>query len=266
MSESVALEVPSQQSLVDPAQRILDDAGALVIDSPAMLDFAASELKAIKAKANALEEQRKVITKPLDEAKSRVMDLFRGPLDLLGQAEAKLKRGILTYNEAERKKRDEAQRLADEAARKERQRLEEQARRERERADAEAAALRQRAAEAEAAGKAAEAARLAARADAKVETATANADALQAAAQAMPTSVVIPAAPKAAGTSTAVLYSAEISDMVAFAAFVAANPMYAACLKADPTVLNGHARALRDAFAFPGCKLVKTETLRSRAA
>lgn len=106
------------------AKAILEVAQSYVIDSPEMATAAAEELGSIKAKAKQLDELRKSMTRPLDEAKDRIMDLFRGPQDLLAKAETTIKGAISTWQAEERRKADEARRAAEEAARKERERLE----------------------------------------------------------------------------------------------------------------------------------------------
>jgi len=95
----------------------LRTAQALKIDSTEMAEIAADDLGRIKAKVNALDVQRKSMTKPLDEAKSRIMELFRAPIDTLQKAEAAIKGSILDWNRreqerinAERRKHEEEQR------------------------------------------------------------------------------------------------------------------------------------------------------------
>lgn len=81
------------------------------------------ELKQIKSLANALELERKSATKPLDEAKKKIMDWFRLPSERLAIAEATRKRAMIIYQqEQEKKRREEEARLA-ELQRKEAERL-----------------------------------------------------------------------------------------------------------------------------------------------
>lgn len=54
-------------------------------------------LKALKAASKSIDERRKKITKPLDDAKREVMALFKPILDLYGQAEAAVKRKLADY-------------------------------------------------------------------------------------------------------------------------------------------------------------------------
>jgi chromosome segregation ATPase len=99
----------------------------------------AEELKRIKGQQQILEDRRFAITRPMDAAKKAVMDFFRPFSDRLDDAEIHVKRALTGYA-------TEQKRIADEAARIERQRQEKEARRLREEAKAadEAAAKKER--------------------------------------------------------------------------------------------------------------------------
>ncbi len=99
----------------------------------------AEELKRIKQQQQILEDRRFAITRPMDAAKKAVMDFFRPFSDRLDDAEIHVKRALTGYAV-------EQKRIADEAARIERQRQEKEAKRLREEARAadEAAAKKER--------------------------------------------------------------------------------------------------------------------------
>jgi len=126
-NETVTVATPDAVLLVKDAEGILVLAQGYAIDSVQMFELAADELKSIKAKAKDLDDRRKAITKPLDEAKARVMDLFRRPLELLGQAEALLKRAMLGFQQAQEQKRREAEAEARRVAAAEQERLRKEA-------------------------------------------------------------------------------------------------------------------------------------------
>jgi len=95
------------------------------IDSSVMAEAAADDLSEIKAKMKALDETRFSITRPMDEAKQKVMELFNKPKNVLLEAETLLKNSLTVWNkkenlrlENERKAAEEAQRKATEEARK----------------------------------------------------------------------------------------------------------------------------------------------------
>lgn len=59
-----------------------------------------------------------------------------------------------------------------------------------------------------------------------------------------------------AGMSSSRNYRAEVFDLAALVAYVAANPQWLAFLTANQTALNSHARTVKEAFEVPGVKLV----------
>lgn len=112
------LETPEVSTAVNTARQTLDIANAFTIDSDTMYEMAGTELKDIKAKRNQLDTLRKSMTQPLDESKKKIMDFFRKPLDWLDDAEAAIKRGMLTYKQVQdRKAREEREKAAAEARR-----------------------------------------------------------------------------------------------------------------------------------------------------
>jgi hypothetical protein len=111
----------------DKAQEALNRANAVVIHTGEQYSSGASELQAIKGKWREVDEARKALLAPVNEAHARIQAFFRQPLEFLRQAEIILKRKLLAYSDEQDRIRREEQRKADEAARKERERLEAQA-------------------------------------------------------------------------------------------------------------------------------------------
>lgn len=242
------------------AQSTLTVARTYVIDSPEMAEAAADDLGQIKQRIKLLDEQRMSITKPLDEAKARIMDLFRKPKALLEEAEGVLKRSLLTWQEAERKKAEELRRQQEEAARKlreEEQRkaaeaekariaAEEEARKAAEVGDAEAMFAAEE--------KAAEAAQV-------VAVATETAEALQ---HAAPVAVAAPA--KLAGVSTREEWKAEVTDLMALIKAVAAGTESPDLLMANMPEINKRAKALKKEFNVPGIRTFPQQVIAARAS
>lgn len=194
-------------------------------------EAAGEDLKSIKAKQKLLEESRLTITKPLLDAQRAVNALFKGPADMLAEAERIVKNGILVYQATEERKRREAEAAAAEAARKEREKLDAQA------------------AKHEAAGR------------------TEKAAALQATAAAIPEHVSIASsAPKITGLSTKSVWKAEITDKAALVAYIAAHPEWLHLVDVNMTAINGLARSQKSALLIPGVKAVEEKQLASRAA
>lgn len=113
------VDVSEARQAMQDTSLMLDESSLVVVVDQKSYEDAGKLLIKIKAKAQELDSRRKLITRPLDQAKKAVMDLFRDPIDLLAKAELNLKRTILTYTQEQEKKRQEAERKAQEAARKE---------------------------------------------------------------------------------------------------------------------------------------------------
>jgi len=116
--------VPAEaRDLVLRAVTAVELAAEFVIDGPTMYEAAAGELRDIKARAKKVDDLRKSITKPLDDAKKATMDLFRPAVEAYAQAESILKRSMLDYDKKVAAERREQERLAREAAEAEQNRL-----------------------------------------------------------------------------------------------------------------------------------------------
>ena len=81
-----ALTLPDAAGLTSRAQQALAFIEEFEVDSAETYALAGDELKAIKARANALEQQRTGITGPINSALRAINDLFRGPAGLLERA------------------------------------------------------------------------------------------------------------------------------------------------------------------------------------
>lgn len=206
------------------AEAALRQANALAITSQEGLDVAAAELRAIKARAKELDDLRKSLVKPVDEARNRIQGLFKPALEFLDSAERLIKGKVLAYTTEQR-------RIADEAARKEQDRL-----------------------------RKLEAAK-AARAETKGDVERAQ----DIRARAQDIYVPPPPPPRAAGISTRVLWRAELTDIKALCAAVAAGAAPTDLVQFDQAAGNRLAAALRDAQSYPGVRFVATESLAARA-
>lgn len=136
---------------------------------------AAAKLADVKGAQKRLEEKRVSITKPMNDSLKAVNAMFSVPADRLTKVEKQIKANLVTYTEAEERKRREAQAKADAEARAEKERAEKAAREIREKAERDAQVLREKAAAEAEAGRMDAAAALEAKADNKVERAEAKA-------------------------------------------------------------------------------------------
>lgn len=226
---NLTIERPTAAALGKGAAAALQLVEAFeVIDQPS-LDLAGEELRAIKAKQVELDTKRKAITKPMDEAKSAVMDLFRGPIELLVKAEGLLKGKVLAYQREQERIAAESRRIAEQAAQAEREKLAREA------------------AELAAQGRAGEAA--------VKETIAAMVVA--------PTPAVAPPA-KVAGLSTRTTVDFEVVDLHALVKHVAEHPELIALVAADSVKLRAYVRGLGMACKLPGVKVTEKQTIAAR--
>jgi hypothetical protein len=72
----------------------------------------AESLKEISAQKRQLEALRKTITRPMDDAKKRVMSLFRTPIERLDRVTREQKKALLAYDKKREEQRQQAPGLA----------------------------------------------------------------------------------------------------------------------------------------------------------
>lgn len=248
--------VPS--ALTEGATAALTVVQAFVIDSPEMYEEAGFELAQIKSKLADLEVKRTSVSKPLNDALKAHNEIFRGPREILEQAEKALKKGMLAWQDEVERKQAEERRQAEEHARQQR---EEEERR--------AAELRRQSEETLAA--AAEAA------PADQERILEQAQALETAAESAKESAemvvarpVFTVAAKAAGTSTRKVWKAEVTDKLALIRHIAAGadqfPELLALIDINDSRLNARAKAMEQHLSLPGVRAYEERSLASRRA
>jgi membrane protein involved in colicin uptake len=254
----------------DTALKAADDAYAIAlaydIDSPEIFEAAGDELRAIATKRKEIEETRMTLTRPLDESKRRIMDLFRVPIDRLTDAETKLRKGMLTYQQSEREKAYKARREAEAVAAREREQLERAARESAEaaRKAQEAAAVAEAAGDKAAAEVALEAAQ---EATARAEDASIEAEIAAVAPAYLPT--VAPT--KIKGIGTRETWKHEVTDLRALILAAAkraesGDDFLLGYLCADDAALASAARSMKSKLAIPGVRAYSDESLSVRKA
>ena len=212
----------------------------------------AGELKTIKAHLNELNAKEEAILGPIKQSIAEIKALFSPPKEMLAQAESVLKGKIAAWQDAERKRIAEEQRLADEIARKERARLEAQAARARE-------VEQRKLIEAISAQSAAEQART----EAARQRAADKADALELQAH-MIVAPPVEAPPKIEGVSTRKTWRAVVIDQGALVQAVAAGDAPGRLITVNQVELNKLARALQDDLKVPGVRAVCDESVAVR--
>ena len=118
---------PEAEEQANGASRALAFANEIVVDSQEKYELAGGAVRRTAALAKEMDAKRKEMTKPLDDAKKRIMDFFRGPLETLDQAGKVIERKMLAWKAEQDRIRREAEAAAAEAQRKEREKLQRQA-------------------------------------------------------------------------------------------------------------------------------------------
>lgn len=242
----ITANLPSKETLDAKAAGVLATVEALEIDSHAMMEVAADELRSLKADYKKLEEARQLHVGSLNDEVKFINNFFRGAITTMEQAEGSLKRKMLTYqNEQEERRRAEQARI-EVAQRAERARMAaENAARERE---AQEQASKQSASDAAATLLAAAQQNAASETVALVMTAPVH------------------IAPKLAGISTKGTYKGKVTDLLALIRFIAKNPQYVNLVKGNDTAVNAIAKAQRDACQIEGILVYEDKTLAARSA
>lgn len=122
---------PNAVSLASQAADIITQATEVKVQNAEQRTNILELAKKIKTVSKGLEDERLSTTRPIDAAKTEIMNLYREPLDKLVKAENIIKKAVLDFDREERRKAEEQQAKlraeAEERARKERERLEKQA-------------------------------------------------------------------------------------------------------------------------------------------
>lgn len=255
------------------------------IDSHETAQTVNADLRRITEAYKRLNEIRKSIVQPLDEARANAQAFFVPAIENLEAAAQHCKTLLLGWTQKLEAEHREAQRKADDEARKAQRERDAAAAATRAKAEQEAAELRRQSAEAEkkrqaaiaegnakaAAKAAAEAAKLAEKADTKVENAESK---IAAAESAAPTSVASVAQPaKVSGFGTRKNWKARLKhstteqDAVrAIAAALAARPELIVLLALDMKQAHQMAKTFESSFNVPGLDASNEPIAASRAA
>lgn len=246
------------------AAQSYDTALAVKVDCPEMFEIAADELRGVVTRRKQIEELRLSLTRPLDESKKRIMDLFRVPTDRLVEAEKLLRDEMTAYQVAERQQAEAARREAEARAaaeRAEQERIQREADAARRKAEADAEAAR-RAGDAEAARKAAESAQAAAAAEASARERVELADIA-------PPTVIATMQPKAAGVATRKTWKHEVTDFKALVLAAAkraeaGDDFLVGFLLPNDKALGTAAKSMQAKLAIPGVRAYAEDGLSVR--
>lgn len=222
MDNSLQLEKEQKEVFQKEVQPIVNYANVLVIKSSEDSIGAQSTLKELKRRRAAIHEKFDPPVRAAHTAWKAAKDLYNFFVNPFDQAEVIIKRKVVTFEEQERRKREEEARLAEakrqEAERKEREKLEAQAKAAEEKGKTEKAeALRE-----------------------KAETVT------------VAPSFTPPPPPQVKGTAFKKTWRATVTDKMALIREVAAGNLPHTVLDVNPSVLNGLAKTWKDTRKFGG--------------
>lgn len=259
MNDNIEL-LPAVQAVTAEVADLAAYAQTYVVRTAEEYAAGADDLKRVKAAQKRLEETRTSMTGPINASLKRINDFFRAPADRLSTIERVIKSKLVAFADEQDRIRREEQRKADEAARRERERIEAQAREAERKAQEKAAAERRAAEEAAAAGRAEEAAKLNARAAATEAKAVEKIEQLAERAATVVAAVIDREPPKVSGIASREVWKFEITDPSKI------NPAF---LIPDETKIRKQVQALKgDAAALigPGVRVWSERALASGAA
>jgi len=224
---------------------LLASAESFAIATTEQYEESGNLLRMIKARQSHLNNMRLSVTRPMDEAKARVMGLFKPAAERLAKAETAIKGAMLSFTKEQERQRREAQAKLDETARLERERVERQAQRERERLQRLAEANRQKGNE---------------------ERAAAQEERAAAVEAPIVTAPVIPVVPvRAEGIARRTTWRAEVTDLAALARACLAGEQPMSFIQPNMSLLGTFARDQKDKLSIPGVQAVSEDIIAARS-
>lgn len=301
MAEAVArLPLPTGDAVARRARGVLDLMMSMEISDPDMLATARDELGGIKSLWERIEEERKVITVPLNTVLDNANGYYQPALKTLKLAEKTLKDKIGAFLDAEEEKARALKREQDRLLQLERDRLEAERQRiqreadaaaEKLRREADAAAqklaqdeltLREQMRSAQQAGDTAQAVELRRQTADVIETTarviedgeasarhleqraaieTANIEATAAVMVALPEAPVATA--RSVGLSSTKTMDCEVVDLVALVKHISASPELIGLLEVNTKALRAYTKALGMNAQLPGVRFFEKRTIRA---
>ena len=293
--ETALIPLEIQKKFEGEIASIVDGTSTLKsIDNNQQFENAVALTKMVKSIASSLEDGRDALVRPRNNEVDFINDWFRPKKEQLQSVEKSLKSVIKGYQDKIELARLERQRIADEAARKERERIEAEARAQR---DKEAAAQRaqeearrkqeearrvqeeaeRRAREAqdaesrkiaekqaaEARKQAEAAAKEEARAREKEAAAASVAQLKETVAESVVAVEIAPQITKPDGMATATTYTANVTDKAAAIRHCVETGKFH-LVELDLVTINKMVRAEKEFFSMPGVEVIKKQDLRMR--
>lgn len=127
--KSEVLEMPKidtkkAEAALTEANMVLDTAQQVIVKTPQQAQVAGDWRNKIKMKLKQLDEERKELTRPLDDVKAKIMDKYRPAIEALNSAYKLFDKGLSDYLAIQERIRQEQQRKIEAEADKKRQEAE----------------------------------------------------------------------------------------------------------------------------------------------
>ena len=270
---------PEAQNIILRSSSMLDMVNSYgEIDSPDLAETVNTDLQQIKAAGKKIDEIRKSIVKPLDEARANAQAFFVPAIEALKSAETHCKNLLINWNEKVEAERREAERRRQETERRARQEAETRAAAERAKAAEMAREERRKAEEAEVARQkavaegnvkaATKAAAEAAIAQERARTVVNNAEAKISNDEASAPVLVAAQAPtpQTKGLSVRTKWKSRTLSKTELIKAAAADPQYEAMLLVNEKAADAAANAFKKDFNIPGLEAYEERIAVSRAA
>lgn len=227
----------SQKTMISKSEKVADQIKSLTIKTDDDYQVAGQDLIKINKGIKDLEATRVTITKPLHDAKTAVMDLFRTPIEKLQEAKKVRNDQMIAYD----RKKEEDRKAIEAAAQKLRDQEEAK----------ELAKAKRKATNLKKKGKDEEA-------EAVIEEAKSR--------EPLPPVAVNISKPKVKGVHTRTTYSAVVYDKEALVKAIADKDPRAllAFVEVNQPLLNRQATALKEEFVVPGVRVEKKESKTAR--
>ena len=265
IKEVVLVPADLQKKVEDEIKLIVFGASNIVaIETNPQYENAVALRNAIKKTAKDFEDERDSLVRPKNEEVKKINTWFKRPAERLAELDSQIKKLIMAYQTMIEQRRIEAQKAADELARKEREKIEAAAKAQREREEAARRAEEEANARAAAAENEKDRARALAeaqKAKEKAEAASAKAAMKETIAETVVAVKIEPEISKLKGASKFVTYSATVGDKLSAIKYcIESGKLH--LVELDIKTLNKMVVAEKENFSFPGVLVTKTESIR----
>jgi hypothetical protein len=266
LQSAQAVALPDTVAMARSSGSALRMAQSFTITCQEDYELAGEELRAVKAKLDAMEAKRVSVAGPLHKAWTALNALFKEPMQELDAAQTALKGVMLAWHQKKEEEARLARVEAERIAAAERKRLEDAARQLELEAKYAADLLADEANSASEAGDDLAAAQCKAEAAQVIEAAASEVAVMNFTASVMSAPVVPISSAKAKGASVSTTVAYEIVDMHALVKHIAANPTLVGLVIEDSVKMRNYVKGLGLNTALPGVRVFNKSNLSMRKA